>query len=66
MDPLKQKVLHDLLIEYQQNLIPKNRLIEGLIQVAGRDHVIAGLDLPGYLQEVSAVSCGLICRLKSR
>ena len=58
MDPLKQKALEDLVAEYHQHLISPERLIEGLIQVAGRDAVVAGLDLPGHLREVSGSGGG--------
>ena len=56
LDHPKQGIMKDLLDEYSQHLIDEHQLIQGLIQIAGRDNVIHSLDLPGFLNTTSATS----------
>jgi len=46
LDAPKQKILIDLVAEYQQGLITPERLMEGLVQVAGLDAVAQVFNLP--------------------
>jgi GATA zinc finger len=59
LDSPKQGIMKDLLEEYSQRLIDEQQLLQGLIQVAGRDVVIHSLDLPGFLNTTSATSVAL-------
>ncbi|KAL4540984.1 hypothetical protein Ndes2437B_g05383 [Nannochloris sp. 'desiccata'] len=56
LDPPKQGIMKDLLEEYSLHLIDEQQLVQGLIQVAGRDIVVRGLDLPGFLNAASTTS----------
>jgi len=56
LDPPKQGIMKDLIEEYSLHLIDEQQLVQGLIQVAGRDIVVRGLDLPGFLKTTSTTS----------
>lgn len=47
--PAYQKLLWNLVEEYNEQLISTEDLLAGMIQLAGRDSVVNALDLPGFL-----------------
>jgi len=50
--------MKDLMEEYSLRLIDEQQLVQGLIQIAGRDSVVHSLDLPGFLNTTSTTSVG--------
>lgn len=47
--PVCQKLIRNLVDEYNEHLIDTRDLLAGMIQLAGRDSVVNALDLPGFL-----------------